>query len=167
MEVTAWTQLGVHTKRMYHTHLLSRSESEADSMNSLTLLTAVVLLNVLGFFDPMRALIKNAIAFGFIAVPQNGSAHNLSSTARRRSTPRLSTGVERHFLPWMAGVLLGPAILFGLYPLWMQIASPHISVYHFPQTGQIVDLYHHLSRGNYLLSLVPIHVSFSLHRHVE
>jgi len=35
-------------------------------MNFFTLFTAVVLLNVLGFFDPLRALIKNAVAFGFI-----------------------------------------------------------------------------------------------------
>jgi len=46
MEVTSWTQLGVHTK-------------------------PVVLLNVLGFFDPLRALIKNAMGFGFIKA-QNG-----------------------------------------------------------------------------------------------
>jgi hypothetical protein len=64
MEVTSWTQLGVHTKRMFHTLLLSQSES-------FTLFTAVVLLNVLGFFDPLRALIKNAMAFGFIKA-QNG-----------------------------------------------------------------------------------------------
>jgi len=32
MEVTAWTQLGVHTKRMSHTLVLS--QSEPDSMNS-------------------------------------------------------------------------------------------------------------------------------------
>jgi len=51
----------------------------------------------------------------------------------------------------MAGVPLGPAILSGLYPLWMQIASLHISVYHFPQTGQIIDLYHHLSRGKFVV----------------
>jgi predicted Rossmann-fold nucleotide-binding protein len=63
MEVTAWTQLGVHTKRMFHT---------ADSINFLTLFTAVVLLNVLGFFDPLRALIKSAMAFGFINA-QNGN----------------------------------------------------------------------------------------------
>lgn len=67
MEVTSWTQLGVHTKRMFHTVLLSQSE-----FWKLTLwFTAVVLLNVLGFFDPLRALIKNAMAFGFIKA-QNG-----------------------------------------------------------------------------------------------
>ena len=36
------------------------------------LFTAVVLLNVLGFFDPLRALIKNAMSFGFIKA-QNGN----------------------------------------------------------------------------------------------
>jgi len=41
MEVTTWTQLGIHKK-------------------------PVVLVNVLGFFDPLRVLIKNSIATGFI-----------------------------------------------------------------------------------------------------
>lgn len=42
------------------------------TMNFLALVTAVVLLNVLGFFDPLRALVKNAMAFGFIS-PQNAN----------------------------------------------------------------------------------------------
>ncbi|KAH9978511.1 hypothetical protein BJV74DRAFT_859143 [Russula compacta] len=41
MEVTTWTQLGIHTK-------------------------PVVLVNVRGFFDPLRTLIKNSVASGFI-----------------------------------------------------------------------------------------------------
>ncbi|KAH9961070.1 hypothetical protein BC827DRAFT_1132303 [Russula dissimulans] len=41
MEVTTWTQLGIHTK-------------------------PVVLINVLGFFEPLRGLIKGAVASGFI-----------------------------------------------------------------------------------------------------
>ncbi|KAI0283871.1 hypothetical protein BC826DRAFT_171269 [Russula brevipes] len=41
LEVVTWTQLGIHSK-------------------------PVVVLNVLGFFDPLRALIKNAVASGFI-----------------------------------------------------------------------------------------------------
>ncbi|KAI9462519.1 hypothetical protein F5148DRAFT_964309, partial [Russula earlei] len=41
MEVTTWTQLGIHTK-------------------------PVVLVNVLGFFDPLRRLIKGAVDSGFI-----------------------------------------------------------------------------------------------------
>jgi len=41
MEVTTWTQLGIHNK-------------------------PVVLVNVLGFFDPLRGLIKGAVASGFI-----------------------------------------------------------------------------------------------------
>jgi len=45
MEVAAWTQLGIHSK-------------------------PVVLVNVLGFFDPLRAMIRNAVALGFI------KAHN-------------------------------------------------------------------------------------------
>ncbi|KAI9509189.1 hypothetical protein F5148DRAFT_978676 [Russula earlei] len=41
MEVTTWTQLGIHTK-------------------------PVVLVNVLGFFDPLRRLIKGAVDTGFV-----------------------------------------------------------------------------------------------------
>ncbi|KAF9793302.1 hypothetical protein BJ322DRAFT_1033917 [Thelephora terrestris] len=40
-EVTAWTQVGIHSK-------------------------PVVIANVLGFFDPIRALIQNAVGDGFI-----------------------------------------------------------------------------------------------------
>jgi uncharacterized protein (TIGR00730 family) len=45
MEVAAWTQLGIHNK-------------------------PVVLVNVLGFFDPLRMMIRNAVTLGFIK-PQN------------------------------------------------------------------------------------------------
>ncbi|KAI0283869.1 lysine decarboxylase-domain-containing protein [Russula brevipes] len=41
MEVATWTQLGIHSK-------------------------PVILVNVLGFFDPLRALIKSSVAHGFI-----------------------------------------------------------------------------------------------------
>jgi predicted Rossmann-fold nucleotide-binding protein len=58
-EVTTWTQIGIHSKRM-HLVLLQRSYTV------LTLTTAVVLANVLGFFDPIRALIQNSIKEGFI-----------------------------------------------------------------------------------------------------
>jgi hypothetical protein len=63
MEVATWTQLGIHSKRTVHTfqrvmqltfHRISYSA------------TAVILVNVLGFFDPLRALIKSSIAHGFI-----------------------------------------------------------------------------------------------------
>lgn len=42
LEVTTWSQLGIHSK-------------------------PVVLLNVLGFYDPLRALIKSGMDAGFIA----------------------------------------------------------------------------------------------------
>ncbi|KAF9018512.1 hypothetical protein BDZ89DRAFT_343715 [Hymenopellis radicata] len=42
MEVTTWTQIGMHAK-------------------------PVIILNVLSFYDPMRALIRNGVGAGFIA----------------------------------------------------------------------------------------------------
>ena len=36
----------------------------------LTLLTAVVLVNILKYFDPLRAMIQNAVSLGFIK-PKN------------------------------------------------------------------------------------------------
>nr|GAT53688.1 predicted protein [Mycena chlorophos] len=41
MEVTTWTQLGIHNK-------------------------PVILINTLGFYEPLRALVNNGIEFGFI-----------------------------------------------------------------------------------------------------
>jgi hypothetical protein len=62
MEVTTWTQLGIHSKRRVH----SFESIAVLTIFIRTLPAAVVLVNVLGFFDPLRALIKNAIASGFI-----------------------------------------------------------------------------------------------------
>ncbi|KIY48334.1 hypothetical protein FISHEDRAFT_73893 [Fistulina hepatica ATCC 64428] len=47
LEVMTWTQLGIHRK-------------------------PVLLLNVLNFYDPLRALVKNGVSAGFIR-PQNGN----------------------------------------------------------------------------------------------
>lgn len=58
-EVTTWTQLGIHSKRM---HLIFSHHSR----DILTLSAAVVIANVLGFFDPIRNLIQDAIRDGFI-----------------------------------------------------------------------------------------------------
>ena len=57
-EVTTWTQIGIHSKRTRPNFLAPLSK--------LTRTTAVVLANVLGYFEPVRALIKNGIKDGFI-----------------------------------------------------------------------------------------------------
>ena len=59
--------------RCPHQTYVPYSSFESIEIGKLTLdsFTAVVLLNVLGFFDPLRALIKNAMGFGFIKA-QNG-----------------------------------------------------------------------------------------------
>jgi hypothetical protein len=59
-EVTTWTQIGIHSKRM-HPDFLASSAQPTDSIH-----TAVVLANVLGYFDPIRAMIQNAIKDGFV-----------------------------------------------------------------------------------------------------
>ncbi|KAH9970366.1 hypothetical protein BGW80DRAFT_1176218 [Lactifluus volemus] len=67
MEVTTWTQLGIHCKRKF-TNFGSYIATLTECFKHFTTLTlpAVVLVNVHGFFDPLRALIKNSIASGFI-----------------------------------------------------------------------------------------------------
>jgi predicted Rossmann-fold nucleotide-binding protein len=60
-EVTTWTQIGIHSKRTDPVSLYRLHAS-----NTLTPTTAVVLANVLGYFDPVRSLIQNAIKDGFI-----------------------------------------------------------------------------------------------------
>ncbi len=60
MEVTTWTQIGMHAKRQYH--LLN-----APPAHKIMHYIAVIILNVLSFYDPIRGLIQNGIAAGFIA----------------------------------------------------------------------------------------------------
>ena len=57
-EVTTWTQIGIHSKRTHPTLLTP--------LHKLTQTTAVVLANVLGYFEPIRALIQSGIRDGFI-----------------------------------------------------------------------------------------------------
>ena len=62
MEVITWTQLGIHNKRLF----LLLMSSSAHLHPYYIVHTAVVLVNVLGFFDPLRSLIQRAISEGFI-----------------------------------------------------------------------------------------------------
>jgi hypothetical protein len=64
MEVAAWTQLGIHAKRMIHYLFFLKVNREKADWSSLA--TAVVIVNVLGYFDPLRAMIQNAVGLGFI-----------------------------------------------------------------------------------------------------
>ncbi|KAJ3545995.1 hypothetical protein NMY22_g2224 [Coprinellus aureogranulatus] len=64
LEAITWTQLGVHNKRTC-TSGQSYALKDIES-NSLPNLTAVVLVNVLGFWEPLRQLIKSSISAGFI-----------------------------------------------------------------------------------------------------
>ena len=57
-EATTWTQIGIHSKRTHPNFLAPLSK--------LTQTTAVVLVNVLGYFEPIRSLIENGIKDGFI-----------------------------------------------------------------------------------------------------
>ncbi|KIY63665.1 hypothetical protein CYLTODRAFT_457921 [Cylindrobasidium torrendii FP15055 ss-10] len=59
LEVATWTQLGIHRKRQLPPVL-----QVVDKV--LTPDAAVVLLNVRGFYDPLRALIKKGVEEGFI-----------------------------------------------------------------------------------------------------
>lgn len=59
-EVTTWTQLGIHNKRAY----LIQSPRSRRSFSLL--FAAVVLLNVLSFFSPIKDLIRNGVREGFI-----------------------------------------------------------------------------------------------------
>ena len=61
-EVTTWTQIGIHSKRMPHPIFFLHPLYS----HLLTPPVAVVLANVLGYFDPVRALIQGAIRDGFI-----------------------------------------------------------------------------------------------------
>ena len=61
MEVITWTQLGIHNKRLFLLLL-----SFAHLHPRYIVHTAVVLVNVLGFFGPLRSLIQRAISEGFI-----------------------------------------------------------------------------------------------------
>ena len=61
LEVATWTQLGIHKKRLLaKISFLKRCSCE------LFLSLAVVVLNVLSFFDPLRQLIRNGISEGYI-----------------------------------------------------------------------------------------------------
>lgn len=60
LEVTTWTQLGIHDKRMWP----SRYITIPSVLSSFV--PAVVLCNVLGFWDPLRQLIRHSIQEGFI-----------------------------------------------------------------------------------------------------
>jgi hypothetical protein len=63
LEAITWTQLGIHAKRMIDS-LCAHAQLELEL--TVILEIAVIILNVLGFYDPLRALIKGAIASGFI-----------------------------------------------------------------------------------------------------
>lgn len=62
LEVTTWTQLGIHVKRVASFTMVSNK--------ILRFLLAVVVLNVSGFYNPLRDLIHSGIRAGFIS-PQN------------------------------------------------------------------------------------------------
>jgi hypothetical protein len=64
MEVTTWTQLGIHDKRPYPP-LFSLLPIHS-AYNLFFLPAAVALLNVLSFWEPLRALVKGSIDAGFI-----------------------------------------------------------------------------------------------------
>lgn len=64
MEVATWTQLGIHDKRM--------SLALLDEVTSIDSTLAVVMLNVLGFYEPLRQLIQNGITEGFISAANYG-----------------------------------------------------------------------------------------------
>ena len=97
MEVSTWTQLGIHRKRKpfslshnirrphapsifpipLHLPIFPSSPSlfdcQSPSPHQITHLSpAVILLNVLGYYDPLRQMIKNGIEAGFIQ-PYNES----------------------------------------------------------------------------------------------
>lgn len=59
MEVTTWTQIGIHCKRTSLAPLLLAYPYH--------LLTAVVLINIFGFYDPLKTMIDNGVRYGFIA----------------------------------------------------------------------------------------------------
>jgi len=62
VEATTWTQIGIHEKRKPQL-----DECAGGSLIlGLKLRIAVVLLNVLSFYEPFRQLIKNSIEAGFI-----------------------------------------------------------------------------------------------------
>ncbi|EEB96381.1 hypothetical protein MPER_04495, partial [Moniliophthora perniciosa FA553] len=65
-EVTTWTQLGIHTKRV------SAILFFQTVITYLYDFIAVILLNVLGFYDPIQQQIRNSIEAGFIQ-PYNES----------------------------------------------------------------------------------------------
>ena len=58
-EVITWTQLGIHSKRM-------PPISPHRSYDIPTTSAAVVLANVLGYYEPVRALVEGAIKAGFV-----------------------------------------------------------------------------------------------------
>lgn len=61
-EVTTWTQLGIHEKRVTSLSFLLFIHCDSKSCWNL----AVVLLNVLGFYGPLRDIIRNGVKAGFI-----------------------------------------------------------------------------------------------------
>lgn len=64
MEVTTWTQLGIHDKREFDSKI--SASFRVIGWYSCILYEAVVLLNVLSFWDPLRVLVKSSIDAGFI-----------------------------------------------------------------------------------------------------
>ena len=60
LEVTTWSQLGIHSKREYSSVVCLAGSSSR-------VLTAAIVVNVLGYYDPLRQLIRNGVRDGYIA----------------------------------------------------------------------------------------------------
>lgn len=61
IEATTWTQLGIHDKREYYLSSLKFGPGPDIATK------AVILLNVMKFWDPLRVLIETSIDAGFIS----------------------------------------------------------------------------------------------------
>jgi predicted Rossmann-fold nucleotide-binding protein len=61
IEATTWTQLGIHDKREYYSSSLKFGPGPDIATK------AVILLNVMKFWDPLRVLIETSIDAGFIS----------------------------------------------------------------------------------------------------
>ncbi|KAG8747611.1 hypothetical protein FRC10_000153 [Ceratobasidium sp. 414] len=70
LEVVTWNQLGIQMKRGHFT-------SAAPAMaNRFDTLVAVIVLNILGYYEPLRQMIQTGVQAGFIK-PQNTSFVNI------------------------------------------------------------------------------------------